>query len=147
MSELKALTLTQPWASLMALREKKIETRSWYTTYRGEIVIHAAKGFPRWAKDTCYEPAFRAALGGVAPKDLPLSLGLCVVRLVACIPTDQLNKIELALGSRPRVAELMFGDYSDGRFAWVTEYLYPLKNQRPVKGALGLWAWPVEVAA
>jgi len=52
---MKALTLTQPWASLMALQSKTIETRSWYTAYRGELVIHAAKGFPKWAKETCEE--------------------------------------------------------------------------------------------
>jgi len=32
---IKALTLWQPWASLMALEEKKIETRSWSTKYQG----------------------------------------------------------------------------------------------------------------
>ncbi len=40
---MKALTLTQPWASLMALGVKRIETRSWYTSYRGEVVIHSGQ--------------------------------------------------------------------------------------------------------
>ena len=52
---MKALTLTQPWASLMELGQKEVETRSWYTGYRGELVIHAAKGFPKWAKETADE--------------------------------------------------------------------------------------------
>lgn len=43
---MKALTLTQPWASLVALGVKSIETRSWATNYRGPIAIHAAKGHP-----------------------------------------------------------------------------------------------------
>lgn len=45
---MKALTLWQPWASLIALGVKSIETRAWSTSYRGPLAIHAAattKGF------------------------------------------------------------------------------------------------------
>lgn len=42
---MKAITLTQPWASLVACGAKKIETRSWRTHHRGWIAIHAAKGW------------------------------------------------------------------------------------------------------
>ena len=38
---MKALTLWQPWASLVG-PAKTIETRGWYTNYRGPIAIHAA---------------------------------------------------------------------------------------------------------
>jgi activating signal cointegrator 1 len=41
------LTLWQPWASLVALGVKTIETRSWSTKYRGPIAIHAAARRPR----------------------------------------------------------------------------------------------------
>jgi hypothetical protein len=49
MSELlyKAISIRQPWASLIVLGYKKIENRSWYTKYRGPILIHASKGFDR----------------------------------------------------------------------------------------------------
>ncbi len=40
---MKVLTLHQPWASLVALGVKTIETRSWSTQYRGPLAIHAAK--------------------------------------------------------------------------------------------------------
>lgn len=43
---MKALTLWQPWASLVALGVKRIETRSWPTTYRGPLLIHAAASVP-----------------------------------------------------------------------------------------------------
>lgn len=42
----KALSLWQPWASLIALGVKTIETRSWSTKYRGPLAIHAAKRAP-----------------------------------------------------------------------------------------------------
>lgn len=38
---MKALTIHQPWAQLIALGAKTIETRSWSTRYRGPIAIHA----------------------------------------------------------------------------------------------------------
>ena len=40
---MKALTILQPWASLIACGAKKIETRGWATKYRGQIAIHAGK--------------------------------------------------------------------------------------------------------
>lgn len=39
---MKALTLHEPWATLVALGVKTIETRSWSTAYRGPLAIHAA---------------------------------------------------------------------------------------------------------
>lgn len=43
---MKTITLHQPWASLVALGVKTIETRSWSTTYRGPLAIHAAQRDP-----------------------------------------------------------------------------------------------------
>ena len=42
---MKALTVRQPWASLIAAGVKTIETRSWATSFRGPLAIHAGK---RW---------------------------------------------------------------------------------------------------
>jgi hypothetical protein len=44
---MKALSLWQPWASLIALGVKTIETRGWATKYRGPLAIHAAQRLPR----------------------------------------------------------------------------------------------------
>jgi len=40
---MKAISIRQPWAGLIALGIKDIEIRSWNTNYRGPILIHAAK--------------------------------------------------------------------------------------------------------
>jgi len=54
---MKALTLHQPYASLVAIGAKRIETRSRPTKYRGRILIHAGKREPdpgdygRWYVD------------------------------------------------------------------------------------------------
>jgi hypothetical protein len=43
---MKALTLHQPWASAIAEGIKAVETRSWATSYRGPLAIHAGKRMP-----------------------------------------------------------------------------------------------------
>ncbi|MGB3208679.1 MAG: ASCH domain-containing protein [Crinalium sp.] len=40
---MKAITLHQPWASLIILNLKQFETRNWATNHRGELAIHVAK--------------------------------------------------------------------------------------------------------
>ncbi len=139
---MKALTLTQPWASLMAAQQKTIETRSWPTRFRGEMVIHAAKGFPSHCKELCLTPKFATALCHRQPSDLPLSVGLCVVRVIGCVGVEEMHKAEFILGRKPDAKELLFGNYAPGRFAWLTEFVKPMDDMRTVRGALGLWGWP-----
>jgi len=40
---MKALSIKQPWASLIAQGKKTIETRTWKTNYRGPLLICASK--------------------------------------------------------------------------------------------------------
>ncbi len=60
---MKALTLYQPWATLVALGAKRIETRSWTTKYRGPLAIHVSK---RKNIDDlmCFHEPFASALEG-----------------------------------------------------------------------------------
>jgi hypothetical protein len=51
---------------------------------------------------------------------------------------------ELFLGRKLTTAEIEFGDYSDGRYAWLTEYVRPIDHPVPVKGSIGLWEWERE---
>src|SRR4051794_27044458 len=95
---MKALTLTQPWASLVAIGAKKIETRSWPTRYRGLLAIHAAARGMRAARQTATAPPFSNALlkaaynpwphpYGADLVELPLGAVVAIVRLVHCLPT------------------------------------------------------------
>ena len=134
---MKALTLTQPWASLVANGEKKVETRSWSTQYRGPLAIHAAKGFPGWAKDTCKEEPFYSSLrvgGNYAYPELMVGSVLCVVELRGCVKTQFVRNT-----LTPK--EISFGDYDDDRYAWFLEFTRKLKKEIPAKGHLGLWDW------
>lgn len=44
---MKALSIRQPWASLIVLGFKDIENRTWMTRERGTILVHASKGMTR----------------------------------------------------------------------------------------------------
>ncbi|KVM92290.1 ASCH domain-containing protein [Burkholderia stagnalis] len=60
---MKALSIRQPWAWLVAAVNKDIENRTWRTSYRGPLLIHASAGMTRQE----YEDAFQFALeaGGI----------------------------------------------------------------------------------
>lgn len=128
---MKALTLTQPWASAVALGYKHIETRSWRSSYRGPLLIHAAKGFPPDARQFA---AVELALGrGLNPA--PLSAIVAVAKLVAISPAEE---VALELGIEGGL-ERHYGDYSPGRWAWMLEDIRTLDEPIPCRGALGLW--------
>jgi hypothetical protein len=44
---MKALSIKQPWAWLIANGYKDIENRNWWTSYRGQLLIHAGKSLDR----------------------------------------------------------------------------------------------------
>ena len=142
---MKALTLTQPWASLVAIGAKRIETRPWRTSYRGSLAIHAAKGFPKWAKEISNEPEFARELG---PGPLPVGMVIATCRLISCIPTRDLQdnrviEVDYLAGCGDFVLddrERAFGDYAPGRWAWL---LADIKRCEPIAatGALSLWDW------
>lgn len=138
---LRALSLTQPWATLMALLAKQWETRSWATRYRGRVAIHAAKGFPGDAKDLCMEEPYRSVLAaaGHTAKSLPRGAILAVGELTDCRQTT-LVAPELS----PQ--EIAFGNYGQGRFAWKFENVRRLPQPIVCNGALSLWRVPDEVA-
>ena len=48
---MKAITIKQPYATLIAEGLKEYEFRTWKTKYRGEILIHAGKGIDKKAME------------------------------------------------------------------------------------------------
>ncbi len=137
---MKAITLTQPWATLVALGAKQYESRSWSTRYRGPIAIHAAKGFPGWARETCYDQPFLDVLTAarIGPATFPLGKVIATAEIAEILPTGPGRLFPARLSDQ----ELAFGDYSEGRYAWQFVNVQPLPEPVPAKGALGLWEWP-----
>lgn len=152
---IKCLTLTQPYATLIALEEKHIETRSWHTTFRGPLAIHAGKGLAPVGGvpgliDLCSTEPFLSVLksagiidGGIRKDRLPLGAIIATCELVDIVSTNQLP-VGWRRGSHAwwfTEQERAFGDYSPNRYAWLLGNVQPLKTPIPAKGAQGLWTY------
>ena len=59
---MKAISICQPWATLIAIGAKRFATRSWKTDYRGLLAIHAGKTKVPLAMSLCDRDPFKAAL-------------------------------------------------------------------------------------
>lgn len=136
---MKAITLHQPWASLLVLGEKRLETRSWATRHRGLLAVHAAARIPPHALALMQSNAiFRrvARRRDLDPERLPLGAVLGVVRLLDCRPADA-----PALAPLRDAQERAFGDFAPGRHAWLVEVAEVFDPPRPARGYPGLWDW------
>jgi hypothetical protein len=138
----RCLSLTQPWATLVAIGAKRFETRSWRTGYRGALAIHAAKGFPKECIALCYTEPFRSKLlraGYNNPHELPRGQVIAVVMLKDCVSTNHFRPAR-------HTDEFAFGDYSANRYAWQLDSATPIKPFE-ARGALGIWRLPRAVTA
>ncbi len=130
---MRALSLWQPWATLVAIGAKKWETRSWPVEFRGQLAIHAAK--KRDIESLCLvntEP-FETALKG---HGLPLGVVLCTVDVLNCFTTT--HALENGLISD---TERAFGDYSPGRYCFELGNLKCFSAPVPARGMQRIWKW------
>jgi hypothetical protein len=127
---MKVLSLRQPWASLVKEKIKTIETRSWYTNYRGELYIHASK-----TKVSSKDKKIMDLVNLLNTKDLEYGFIILKCKLVNCIYMDEafINLI------KNNDVEYLCGEYKSGRYAWILEDIEPLKNPTYVNGKLGIW--------
>ncbi|HEV7298716.1 MAG TPA: ASCH domain-containing protein [Tepidisphaeraceae bacterium] len=156
---MKAISLWQPWATLIAVGAKRIETRSWSTHYRGRLAIHAAKRWPRELSDLCVEPGpIREALERSGHLDInaermtlsmPVGVVVGTCYLADVFPVDagsQYYRIggdaQRSVTLPPAEPELSFGDYTPGRFAWILTEIVALPKPVPFRGAQGFFDVP-----
>lgn len=132
---MKVLTLREPWASLIGKQIKKIETRSWPTSYRGELYIHAGV-HPVPKRDERIN-----RLSGYLEGE-PYHYGEIFIKcnLKDCIYIDE----EFAEKVRHEDSvNFDCGDYTPGRYAWILddiEYIEPIK----AVGRLSIWNYNPE---
>lgn len=142
---IRALTLRQPWASLIALGFKRMETRSWDTQVRGPVAIHAGAGMPCRIGETfdvgpfTIERDSRTGLllrGADLAWPYRLSVG-AVVAVVDLFQTRPTSSPEHA----PSPLERALGDHSPGRYAWSLASVSPILRAMPATGHQGFWTW------
>jgi hypothetical protein len=157
---MKAITIRQPHATAVALRSKRIETRSWSTHYRGPLAIHAGQHCrlgEMMALGSVYHwcGALHEPLGTWLYKTLPFGAIVAVADLVDCRPTDSFTVAELDQWRSPpwndkplhlyHWTERQMGDFTPGRFGWVLENIRALKTPVPFKGRQQLFEVPFEL--
>ena len=129
---MKAITISQPFASLIASGEKWCENRTWPTSYRGLLAIHAGKGM---------QYLDRSEL-----QAYPTGCVVAVCRLIECVQVSSLrDRIRdgtqypgLSLG---RMQQLLEHEHCEGPYAFVLDDIQALTDPIKAKGAQGLWEW------
>lgn len=173
---MKGITLTAPWGTLVAVGEKRIETRSWGTSYRGPIAIHQAKGLngllppdkvrepktllEQRLADLCdsdpFFTALRPHLSGYTKQeraaDLPRGCIVATAQLIDVVPTDDFkieDTISNMVGNPSYLIEheQALGDYTPGRYAWILQRVLNLHDGIECKGGRGLWDVPDDILA
>jgi hypothetical protein len=151
---MKAITIMQPWAMLIALGEKQFETRSRSIKHRGELAIHAGK---RLDKEACEIPEIKAALSrhGYTADNLPTGAVVAIAYLLECWKWDVKDGVLLrntpiieyeaigAIQNNLSISdkEKAFGWFGHGRHAWQLDNVRMLSEPIPAKGQLSLWNW------
>ena len=128
---MKALTICQPYAELIARGDKWIENRTWYTPHRGPLLIHAGKS-RKYMRDGDDERFPDMAFGAV----------IAIASLVDCEHEANIEAT-VALGephhlSRDRCEEILGHVHCEGPYLWI---LSDIKRVVPVhvNGKQGLW--------
>lgn len=150
---IKAITIWQPWATLIALRLKGFETRGRRTHYRGPIAIHAGM---RIDHEACEQEPIKSVLAanGFTVDNLPTGAVIAIAELTECwevvgkshVPVLGTHVLTDSTGSKmfgitQDTNEFHFGDFTPGRFAWEMSNVQQLPQPVPAKGQQGLWNW------
>lgn len=142
---MKALSLWQPWATLVACGVKQFETRDWRTQHRGLVAIHAAKAEDGWKKLNPLQWSELAGMGITGPADVPSGAIVAVASIVRCVPTGtslmfclRRGRVDPTVPWSGRAGELRWGNYRPGRWAWWLEDVVAI-DPVTVKGSVGLF--------
>lgn len=137
MNAIPAISLWQPWASLIALGLKRYEFRGWVPPKKflfRTVAIHAAKKVePKKMlikllddyKGTAAVPVIEAAMRN----DLPHGAVLCTATIDAVLRANGLVE--------PLTGKMLIG----GGFAWRIDEVKAYPQPLPAKGAQGFWWW------
>lgn len=129
---MKTITILQPWASLIACGAKRIETRSWSTSHRGPLAIHAGRTVPSME---FFTPRVEKALWN---EDTPFGKVIAIAELVDCV--EMTNERIAAWREKYGDDEIAFGHFEPGRYAWILANVRRIEPV-PAKGRQRLWEW------
>ena len=151
---MKALTMSQPWASLVEREIQRIETRSWGPNARvigQRIAIHAGKKVVSDPRETGVETwkAIAKLYGRDWAKTVPTGVVLATALLRTVLQVKSIDPqrglaTALVAGRRDETKTIPtepHGNFNPGRWLWVLEDIQTLDPPEPARGSLGLWDW------
>lgn len=134
---MKVISLTQPYATLIKEKIKRIETRSWKTSYRGELYIHASStNIPKEYREN------KELMNLVKNNELSYGQIICKAKLVDCI---KMTREWIEQIKEDNNTEYLCGIYKEGRYAWILEDIVELNVPIYAIGSLGIWNFNEEV--
>ena len=117
---MKALTLHQPWASLIMDGRKTIETRSRAWNYVGQFAVHAGQHVDR---EACRR-------FGYDPDTIPRGAVLGTVAKIGCVQFPS-----------PLAPPDDYGDFTPGRYGYLLSVPIKFREPIPARGMQGFWEW------
>lgn len=138
---MKAITICQPYAELIASGVKRVENRTWSTSYRGELAIHAGKS--RAFLDEKEAAGQRGKEATSTGEELVFGAVVAVVRLAHIVARRDL---ELFLRHHPGYEWLREHEHFTGPIGWVLE---EVRRVEPVycSGKQGIWEFATKAGA
>ncbi len=134
---IKALTISQPYASMIMRGEKWIENRVWETNYRGRLAIHAGKG--------------KQYLSTQELANYPTSRIIAIGQLVACVSLDEIcrqcadpaTRNQFIPGTRYTWDDAETHEHAEGPFCWILDDVKRVVYVE-ISGKQGLWNYETE---
>ena len=138
---MKAITICQPYAQLICVtKQKRVENRTWSTSYRGTILIHAGKSRDwLFGDEQLGDEADAIALG----KPLVFGAIIGAAKLVACARSEDIEAGKLD----DRFPGLSTHTHVSGPWCWVLVSRVAFPQPILCRGAQGLFNVPDELVA
>ena len=137
---MQALTIREPWTSLLVKGKKQFETRGWYRNYQGLLAIHSGK---QSVKIEDYPLGLSEILDelGVSQNDLNNNKQ----KIIAIATLKEIHLMTDKLINEQSKLERLTGFWEPGFYAWELIDIKTLSEPIAARGMPGLWEVPDEI--
>ena len=134
---MQALTIHEPWATLLVKGKKQFETREWQRNYRGLLAIHSGK---QSVDIEDYPLGLSEILDdlGISQTDLNNNKG----KIIAIATLKDIHLMTDKFINEQTELERLTGFWEPGLYAWELTNIKPLSEPIAARGMPGLWEVP-----
>lgn len=140
---MKALTIWQPYATLLITDVKRFETRKWQTKYRGPVAIHAAKK-PIKAVAKLLPEDTQRAINDICKRNKHKNLHFDLGSIIGTADLIDCHLVDISFLNTLSEEEKIMGDFTLGHYAWEFKGKSTALQVPEIIGGQGLWNWQKE---